>query len=275
MFTLLALYGILIVAIILKKGGKIMANTYQNTLSVSIAEKDKKFLEQACYCLNQARQNSCEVRVRHNSGRIVVYAKKKEMLHFRISFAVTCFGDELIDKISAIDALDKRKYYLTFSSESEKLKITVFPVSVKQKEEKVSIPKSEDYLKEVTDSVQFSVPLAKTMPVTEHMLQLFNLVKIKQLLTATNRTMEISAIGNDTSISLKFGIISNDTELMDYYFRFNYLNTVGGVRNNFRIIDLGTKLPKSLKITVFAEPEKVATFNAALDLVNSITKKEE
>ena len=185
-----------------------MANTYENTLSVSIAEKDKIFLEQACYCLNQARQNSCEVRVRHNSGRIVVYAKKKEMLHFRISFAVTCFGDNLIDKISAIDALDKRKYYLTFSSEPEKLKITVFPVFVKQKDEKVSLPKSEEFLKEITDSVQFSVPLARTMPVTEHMLQLFNLVKIKQLLTVTNRLMEISAIGNDTSISLTFGIIS-------------------------------------------------------------------
>lgn len=251
-----------------------MANTNESSLSISIAEKDKIFLEQACYCLNQARLNSCEVRVCHNSGRIVVYAKKKELLNFQISFAITDFGNDLIDKISAITALNKRNFYLSFSSEPEKLNITVFPVYEKQNEEKIPISKSEDFLKKITDSVQFSVPLARTMPLVDHMLQLFNIVKIKQLLMVTDRIMEISAIGNDTSISLRFGIVSNNTDLMNSYFRFNYLNSIGAVRNNFRIIDLGAKLPKSLKITVFAEAGKSETFNTALDLIDSITKKE-
>ncbi len=253
-----------------------MANTNENTLSVKITEKDTIFLEQACYCLNQARLNSCMIRLGYDSvqNRIKISAKRDKQLDFNISFAVNDFDEEMSDELATINKLNRQLYYFFFSSKSNELDISVYPTSTTApKTAKVTLPNFE--LKDDSNFHKFSVPLADIMPVTEHMLQLFNIVKIRQLLIVTENFMKISALGDDSSFSLSFGIVSDtDIASADPYSKFNYLNSVGCL-NYFKIRKIANGLPQSLKIATYPIAGKDDEYYKANSLMDSITAKVE
>ena len=271
MFTLLALYGIIIVAIIIEKGGIFMAETKENTLVLSITEKDEMLLRATCNCLNEARSNECVVHLAHDYFRLFLKMEKRGELLFTISFGLSDFSEQLAEKISIFNAFDRKKYRYIFSSGKKCIKICVQPITKLDLTQKAEVTVNENS-EDCSSHFMFPIPLDDVPNVTGDLLNLFGMVKIAQCLTVTHNELQLSAVGDRTNLNIKLfvrpDVNSNDLTT------FNMLNSsITGLVRNYKIVQLDDTLPKALIVYIGATKGIEESFNKKLELMHFLTKE--
>lgn len=247
------------------------------SLILSVTEKDEALLKATCCCFNKARDNNCVVHITHDYVHLFLKMEKKGSLQFAIAFGFAKFSEKLAEEIAIVNKLDRSKYNFEFTSEKRDLKIVVKHItdlSPAGDLEDFEVSESENELEtEISSSFKFPIPLNEDIPaVAEDFLNLFGMVKINQCLTLSRNELQLSAVGDRTNLSIKILAkpYSNTNELT----KFNMLNaSIGGLVRKYKIIQLGTDLPKTLLVSLSATKGIEESFNKTLELMDLLTKE--
>lgn len=239
-------------------------------LNLSVTERDTALLKATCCCFNKARDNKCVVRITHDYVHLFLKMEKKGALLFTIAFGLAKFSEQLAETLALVNRLDRSKYQFQFTSGKKSIKISVKHVDDMLPSEDFEAPKEET---ETTSSFMFPIPLNEEIPsVASDILNLFEMVKIKQCLTLSRNELQLSAVGDRTNLSIKILAkpYSNTNELT----KFNMLNaSIRGLVRKYKIIQLEEDLPKALLVNLGATKGIEESFNQTLELMDSLTKE--
>ena len=249
-----------------------MAETKENTLVLSVTEKEEELLRATCNCLNEARDNECIIHISHDYFRLILKMEKKGALLFTISFGLSDFSEQLAEKITLFNAFDREKYGFIFSSDKKCIKICVQPITKMDLIQKSEIPVNEN-LEDCTKNFIFPIPLDEDVPaITRDLLNLFGIVKIKQCLTVTHNELQLAAVGDRTNLNIKL-FVRPDVNSNDLT-KFNMINSsINGLVRNYKIVQLDDSLPKALMVYIGVTKGIEESFNKTLELIDLLTKE--
>lgn len=248
-----------------------MAETKENTLILSVTEKDEKLLRATCNCLNEARNNECVIHISHDYFRLFLKMEKRGALMFTISFGLSDFSEQLAEKITLFNAFDREKYGFIFSSDKKCIKICVQPIINIDFMQKSEIPVNENS-EDCSSYFMFPIPLDDVPKVTGDLINLFSMVKIKQCLSVSHNELQLAAVGDRTNLNIKL-FVRPDVNSNDLT-KFNMLNSsINGLVRNYKIVQLDDTLPKALMVYIGATKGIEESFNKTLELMDILTKE--
>ncbi len=119
------------------------------------------------------------------------------------------------------------------------------------------------------------LPLRKPFPELIMIIDIFNSVKIKRILTVNKKVLHISAIGKNTTISAKMHVVHSDTtsDLAFFCSKFNYLSAQGIASFRFNVMSLSSESPELLEITIIppSDKEQKTKYEKTMELISSIS----
>ena len=119
------------------------------------------------------------------------------------------------------------------------------------------------------------LPLRKPFPELIMIIDIFNSVKIKRILTVNKKVLHISAIGKNTTISAKMHVVHSDTtsDLAFFCSKFNYLSAQGIASFRFNVMSLSSESPELLEITIIppSDKEQKSKYDKMMELISSIS----
>lgn len=249
----------------LKKGGRKMATTLDK-IRIKILESDCDVINAICNTLNFLAnpddQNGFKFDIKDECLTISVYRCRNSFS----SFEVTLKTASLDEKVLAMNALF-RKCVPKFEYDNNELVISLDPFY-----HMPNIPKHKDCaLKEKTSTI---IALRKPFPMLTSIANLFNLVKIKKVLTINQHLLSISAIGHNIALNAKFHVLrpNGNMNLPAFCSKFNYLSALGLADFDFKVLKL-EQAAELFQITVFVpeDKERRKKYNETIDLLNSIS----
>ena len=120
------------------------------------------------------------------------------------------------------------------------------------------------------------LPLRKPFPELIMIIDIFNSVKMKKILTVNKKVLHISAIGRTTTISAKMHIVHADSSSGVAFFcsKFNYLSAQGIATFQFNVLCLSSNSPELLEITIIppSDKEQKSKYDATMELISSISQ---
>lgn len=201
---------------------------------------------------------------------ISVYRCRNSYAAFEVSFKLrSALDDSLL--INCINSMF-RKCILSFSYDSSTGKLVV---SIEDAYTEISLTENNECELEC-EKTSCVLPLRKPFPELYIIIDIFNSVKIKKILTLNKKVLNICAIGEDTGISVKMHIVYSDdnSDLAFFCSKFNYLSAQGIASFKFNVMTLGPTAPELLEITIIppSDKEQKSKYDATMELISSISQ---
>lgn len=244
-----------------------MAN---NIIRLSISE-EYEVVTKICNALNAlanpAERNGFKFSITDDKLIISVYRCRNSYASFEVSFTVDTIPDDMF--FSCVNNMF-RKCILFFDYTNPELIISLKSSYTAAKANK-NIMLEEEFVGEKSSCI---LPLRKPFPELGMIIDIFNSVKIKKVLTLRPKVLNISATGTNTSISVKMQIVVVATSDVAFFCsKFNFLSAQGAATFRFNVMALNSESPELLEITIIPpsdNKEKKSKYDKTMDFINSI-----
>lgn len=247
-----------------------MANT-NNITRISISEETELVLK-ICNVLNAlanpTEKNGFKFNISNRRLIISVYRCRNSYAAFEVSFELNSL---LNDTLFACANSMFRKCILFFDYDKS-TKNLIISIENNYTAKTSNIIQTEELTCERSSCI---LPLRKPFPELIMIIDIFNSVKIKKILTVNKKVLHISAIGKNTTISAKMHVVHSDTtsDLAFFCSKFNYLSAQGIATFQFNVLSLSSNSPELLEITIIppSDKEQKTKYEKTMELISSIS----
>ena len=240
--------------------------TNNNIVRISIFEENELVLK-ICNVLNAlanpTEKNGFKFNISNRRLIISVYRCRNSYAAFEVSFEINSLLDDTFFAC-ANSMFRKCIPFFEYDKSTGDLIISIKTSNIIQAEE-LTCERSSCIL-----------PLRKPFPELIMIIDIFNSVKMKKILTVNKKVLHISAIGRTTTISAKMHIVHADSSSGVAFFcsKFNYLSAQGIATFQFNVLCLSSNSPELLEITIIppSDKEQKSKYDATMELISSISQ---
>ncbi len=247
-----------------------MANT-NNITRISISEETELVLR-ICNVLNAlanpTEKNGFKFNISNRRLIISVYRCRNSYAAFEVSFEI----NSLLDDTFFACANSMFRKCILFFDYDKSAKNLIISIENNYTAKISNIIQTEELTCERSSCI---LPLRKPFPELIMIIDIFNSVKIKRILTVNKKVLHISAIGKNTTISAKMHVVHSDTtsDLAFFCSKFNYLSAQGIASFRFNVMSLSSESPELLEITIIppSDKEQKTKYEKTMELISSIS----
>lgn len=247
-----------------------MANT-NNITRISISEETELVLR-ICNVLNAlanpTEKNGFKFNISNRRLIISVYRCRNSYAAFEVSFEI----NSLLDDTFFACANSMFRKCILFFDYDKSAKNLIISIENNYTAKISNIIQTEELTCERSSCI---LPLRKPFPELIMIIDIFNSVKIKKILTVNKKVLHISAIGKNTTISAKMHVVHSDTtsDLAFFCSKFNYLSAQGIASFRFNVMSLSSESPELLEITIIppSDKEQKTKYEKTMELISSIS----
>lgn len=247
-----------------------MANT-NNITRISISEETELVLR-ICNVLNAlanpTEKNGFKFTISNRRLIISVYRCRNSYAAFEVSFEI----NSLLDDTFFACANSMFRKCILFFDYDKSAKNLIISIENNYTAKISNIIQTEELTCERSSCI---LPLRKPFPELIMIIDIFNSVKIKKILTVNKKVLHMSAIGKNTTISAKMHVVHSDTtsDLAFFCSKFNYLSAQGIASFRFNVMSLSSESPELLEITIIppSDKEQKTKYEKTMELISSIS----
>lgn len=247
-----------------------MANT-NNITRISISEETELVLR-ICNVLNTlanpTEKNGFKFNISNRRLIISVYRCRNSYAAFEVSFEI----NSLLDDTFFACANSMFRKCILFFDYDKSAKNLIISIENNYTAKISNIIQTEELTCERSSCI---LPLRKPFPELIMIIDIFNSVKIKKILTVNKKVLHMSAIGKNTTISAKMHVVHSDTtsDLAFFCSKFNYLSAQGIASFRFNVMSLSSESPELLEITIIppSDKEQKTKYEKTMELISSIS----
>lgn len=247
-----------------------MANT-NNITRISISEETELVLR-ICNVLNAlanpTEKNGFKFTISNRRLIISVYRCRNSYAAFEVSFEI----NSLLDDTFFACANSMFRKCILFFDYDKSVKNLIISIENNYTAKISNIIQTEELTCERSSCI---LPLRKPFPELIMIIDIFNSVKIKKILTVNKKVLHMSAIGKNTTISAKMHVVHSDTtsDLAFFCSKFNYLSAQGIASFRFNVMSLSSESPELLEITIIppSDKEQKTKYEKTMELISSIS----
>lgn len=247
-----------------------MANT-NNITRISISEETELVLR-ICNVLNAlanpTEKNGFKFNISNRRLIISVYRCRNSYAAFEVSFEI----NSLLDDTFFACANSMFRKCILFFDYDKSAKNLIISIENNYTAKISNIIQTEELTCERSSCI---LPLRKPFPELIMIIDIFNSVKIKKILTVNKKVLHMSAIGKNTTISAKMHVVHSDTtsDLAFFCSKFNYLSAQGIASFRFNVMSLSSESPELLEITIIppSDKEQKTKYEKTMELISSIS----
>ena len=245
--------------------------TNNNIVRISIFEETELVLK-ICNVLNAlanpTEKNGFKFNISNRRLIISVYRCRNSYAAFEVSFEI----NSLLDDTFFACANSMFRKCILFFDYDKSAKNLIISIENNYTAKISNIIQTEELTCERSSCI---LPLRKPFPELIMIIDIFNSVKIKRILTVNKKVLHISAIGKNTTISAKMHVVHSDTtsDLAFFCSKFNYLSAQGIASFRFNVMSLSSESPELLEITIIppSDKEQKTKYEKTMELISSIS----
>ena len=246
--------------------------TNNNIVRISIFEENELVLK-ICNVLNAlanpTEKNGFKFNISNRRLIISVYRYRNSYAAFEVSFEI----NSLLDDTFFACANSMFRKCIPFFEYDKSTGDLIISIENNYTAKTSNIIQAEELTCERSSCI---LPLRKPFPELIMIIDIFNSVKMKKILTVNKKVLHISAIGRTTTISAKMHIVHADSSSGVAFFcsKFNYLSAQGIATFQFNVLSLSSNSPELLEITIIppSDKEQKSKYDATMELISSISQ---
>ena len=246
--------------------------TNNNIVRISIFEENELVLK-ICNVLNEfanpTERNGFKFSISNLRLTISVYRCRNSYVAFEVSFELNSLPDDTL--FNCANSMFRK--CIPFFEYDKSTGDLIISIENNYTAKTSNIIQAEELTCERSSCI---LPLRKPFPELIMIIDIFNSVKMKKILTVNKKVLHISAIGRTTTISAKMHIVHADSSSGVAFFcsKFNYLSAQGIATFQFNVLSLSSNSPELLEITIIppSDKEQKSKYDATMELISSISQ---